>query len=370
VALVVVLASIPASAEPPHELQIVAGNDQQAARGTAVNHGARFAPLSVKATISGNPTARLPVTFSCAASSGVRCMILNQDIDTRTVSTGADGIATLADQAGTSSIFTRGDTGTLTVTASAPGYSSVQLRLTVVDPGRFRIVFGRTQYVVAGAGQQGATFLPLYLQAIPSSGNANSGLPVTFSCAASAGLSCELGGQAGPWILNTDVGGVLLLSDASNTKGISSRGGTGTLLVTMSAPVYLPAISRLTIVDSGQLVIANGNNQRRVRVPPGSSGLGETFAPLFVTATTASGMPVTGVPVTFSCAAPAGLTCSLANKQQASVTVVTDDEGAAILADWSGYVGIVTWGGTGTLTVTASAPGFGSVTFQETVVAP
>lgn len=133
-ALVVVLASLPASARPGLELLIVEGNDQRVARGSAASNAASFAPLRLIATSLENPAAGMRVTFSCAAPAGVTCSLANTQSTPMTVITNGAGIATLADPSGTIGIFSAGGTGTLTVTASAPGFGSATFRETVVAP--------------------------------------------------------------------------------------------------------------------------------------------------------------------------------------------------------------------------------------------
>jgi len=118
---------------------------------------------------------------------------------------------------------------------------------------------------------------------------------------------------------------------------------------TQSTPVAEPQ-------TAATIVIQSGNNQQ---LALNSAVFGEAFAPLSV------GGLAPGVAVTFTCSAPSGVLCDLANG--GATTVPANANGVATLS--SNGIGIYSQGGTGTLTVRATAPGYASATFSETVLA-
>jgi hypothetical protein len=122
-------------------------------------------------------------------------------------------------------------------------------------------------------------------------------------------------------------------------------------ICTQATPVAEPGTANTILIQSG-------NNQQLALNSAG--GLGESFAPLSV------GGLAPGVSVTFTCSAPSGVLCSLANG--GPQTVPANASGVATLA--SNGIGIYSQGGMGTLTVRATAPGYASATFSETVLPP
>ena len=224
------------------------------------------------------------------------------------------------------------------------------------------------------AGGLGESFKPLSVSA------GAPGVEVTFSTEAPNGGLVSLA-NGGPTTMVTDASGVATLTDRSGTIGLYSQAREGgpppqypklpvELTVTASAPGYSSVTFHLNIVAPSSLKIMSGDQQKVAQNSAG--GLGESFKPLSVSA----GVP--GVAVTFSAQKPDGGLIALANG--GPTTVVTDASGVATLADRSGTIGLYSQATTGgappqypqlpvQLTVTASAPGYSSVTFHLMVTA-
>jgi len=159
--------------------------------------------------------------------------------------------------------------------------------------------------------------------------------------------------------------GTTFAGNTDNNSYLTPIHGTRTTPVPASpqptptpAPAATPSVGQ-PVYAPNTITIQSGNNQQLALNSAG--GLGEGFAPLSV------GGLAPGVSVTFTCSAPPGVLCNLANSGGPQ-TVPSNANGIATLS--SNGIGIYSQGGTGTLTIRAAAPGYASATFSETVLAP
>jgi adhesin/invasin len=288
----------------PAPVQALAATSGSGQTGTV---GVAF-PTALVVTATSNGTAQSGVTVSFTDGQG-------GTFNPASGTTGSTGQI--------STVYTPQKSGTLTVTASATGYTSATFTETANAPVQ-------TLTATSGGGQTGTVGSPLASPLVvtaTSNSSPVSGLTVSFT-----------DGNGG------------LFSPASGTTGSNGQISTtytpevsGTLTVTASATGYTSAIFTETVnAAAGNILsVTSGNNQ--------SGGTGTKLPSLLVITATSNGVAVKGLKVTFT---DNGGTLS-------PTQAVTNSSGEASTS--------YTLPGTaGTYTVTASATGYTSAIFTET----
>lgn len=262
------------------------------------------AALTVLATNGGSPISGVTVTFNTSAGGS---------FGTQTAVTNSNGLA--------STTYTLPTTAqTVTVTASATGYSSANFT---------EIAALQTLAATSGNNQTGtsgiALPLPLTVTAT-SNGTAVSGVSVTFS---DGGKNGTFGTPTG----STGSNGTL------STTYTPAVGASGTITVTASAANYSSATFTET-ATLPTLAATAGNNQS------GSDGI---VLPVALTVTASNN--ASGVSVTFSDNGASGTFGTPVGVTGSNGTVSTT------------YTPAIS----GTITITATAAGYSSATFTETI---
>jgi hypothetical protein len=265
-------------------------------------------PTALVVTATSNGTAQSGVTVSFTDGQG-------GTFNPASGTTGSNGQI--------STIYTPEKSGTLTVTASATGYTSATFTETANAPVQ-------TLTATSGSGQTGTVGSPLAAPLVVTA--TSNSVPVS-----------------GVTVSFTDGNGGLF-SPASGTTGSNGQISTtytpevaGTLTVTASATGYTSAIFTETVNAAAGKVLAvtAGNNQ--------TGGVGTKLPVLLEITATSNGAPVKGVKVTFTdnggTLSPTQATTNASGEASTSYTLP---------------------GTAGTYTVTASASGYTSAIFTET----
>jgi hypothetical protein len=291
------------TATTTENLAVSSGNNQTGGTGTALP-----AALTVLATNNGTPVSGVSVTFSQGSANGT--------LNPATAVTGSNGLA--------STTYTLPSTAqTVTVSATATGYTSATFtEIAALD----------TLSATAGNNQTGTAgiVLPTPLTVTATSNGAGvSGVSVTFSD----------GGKGGSFGTPT---GVTSSSGTVSTTYTPPAGAAQTITITATATGYQSTTFTETAILP-VLTATAGNNQ---------SGSDGTVLPasLTVTASNTAGN-VSGVSVTFS-----------DNGAHGSFSVPTGTTGSSGMLSTT-YTPAIS----GTITITATATGYTSATFTETI---
>jgi protocatechuate 3,4-dioxygenase beta subunit len=294
-------------------LTLTSGNDQTAQAGTQLSQ----ALVVTCADQYGNPISGTSVTFSDNPAGG--------SFSANPVSSDSNGRATVSYTAPTKA-------GAVTVKAAATGAPSVSFSATVsaASLSALALTSGGDQTAQAGTQLSQAVVVTCADQY----GNPVSGTSVTFSDSAA-------GGSFSPNPVSSDSNGRATVSYTAPTRAGAVTGkaaATGVSSVSFSEAVIATSASALNIIS--------GNDQ--------SGAAGSTLATqLMVQVTDVYGNSVSGTPVSFS-------------DNSAGGSFSTNPIGS----DTSGLAGVAYTlpAATGSVTVTAAAPGLASVPFNETAV--
>ena len=291
------------------------GNNQTGVVGTKL-------PVALQAALqdpyTGQPilTPGIPVTFSASGKVG-----------------SFSNPHAITDNSGTASTFYTlpAKPGTYTITASSPGYASATFVATATlgSPATLAIVSGNSQ-------KQPVTSLlplPLKVRVKDASGNGVPGILVSFSDGGA-------GGTLSSPTATTDSSGFASTSYTTGTK-------SGVVGITASVAGLTPVVFKETVLagPAAALILYSGNNQT---VKPGTA----TRKPLQVIVEDQYGNPVPGISVTFDDGGAGG--------SFSPDPVATNSKGIA----GTRYTSPTK---TGTVTVTASSAGLGSVLFTVNV---
>lgn len=277
----------------------------------------------------GNPVANVAVTFAVSGGGQVGAATATTDAQGRA----SAGSWTLGPQ-----------TGTQTVTASAPGAGSVQF---VATAG----VGAATQLTIAAGNNQTAQVT----RAVPvaprvlvrdAAGNPVPGIAVEFQVASGGGTAIS-GRQV------TDIAGVAEVG----AWFLGGSPGTNTLTASAAGLTTVTFTATATPGQAASLAAASATTQSGVA--------GSTVeSPPAVVIRDAVNNPVPGVAVTFTVTAGGGLlTSGAAGTPASNVTVTTDAAGRAAVTTWRLGTTLAA------NVVTASAPGLAMVTFTATPLA-
>ena len=288
-------------------LSATAGNNQTGTVGVVLP-----VPLNVTATNNGGPASGVAVTFSDGGAGGT--------FGTPVATTGSNGMA--------STTYTPNTTGTLTITASSPGYTSASFTETAGS--------GAASLSVVSGGKQSATVgstlpLPIVIKAKNASGQIVVGATITFSDASTGTFSPN------PAVTGTNgqVSVNYTLPKVPKTYTVTASSGSASIRATETALIGPPTT----------FLISNGNNQ---------SSHPNTTLPkqLVVKLTDQYNNPIPNATVTFTDNGAGGTfstTTPLTNNfGQASVTYTTGPN-------------------TGTVTINATTSGVPTLTFKESV---
>jgi len=340
-------------------LDVVSGDRQSVARaGLDIPGGiARFAPLQVRVLdLAGTPVAGAAVAFAAAdLPQGMVARLDPSGATAATVSTGADGVATLdrLDGAGVECWFAEGP---FTVTATLAEAGVGAAFSLAVAPSPEPVPVDATLAIVDGDGQVApregedeeggvARFAPLRVRAVDPAGEPVAGVVVSFAAGARPeGMTVLVHPSGGsPAGVLTDEDGVATLEGMPEGASVLAYGADGPLTVVAALPGGAEAVFSLAVEpvpapeSADTLVIVAGDGQSVVRSGVEVPGGFAYFAPLQVRATNAGGRAVPGAAVTFSVGShPSGMAVQL-DGVLSTITVTTDGEGIATLAEMLGY---------------------------------
>jgi hypothetical protein len=290
------------------------GNNQTATAGTQFSQ----ALVVTLADQYSNPVSGASVTFSDNGAGG--------SFSTDPVSTNSNGQATVNYTASTKA-------GSVSVSASASGVSSVSFAEAVIasSPSTLNIISGNNQ-----SGAAGST-LPtqLVVQVTDPYGNAVSGTPVSFS-------DNSAGGSFSISAVGSDINGLATVAYTLPTA-------TGPVIVTAASP----GLSSVAFNESVTAASAASLNKISGEGQTGSVG-SPLPLPLIVQITDQYGNPVAGAAITFDDGGSGG--------SFSGGPIVTDDSGSASV--------VYTPESSGSISITASAssvPSVAPVVFSETV---
>lgn len=296
---------------------VQAGNGQSAGGGATV-------PIDPAVRVNdanGNPVAGVAITFTVASGGG--------SLTGPNQTTNAGGIATVTS-------WVLGTTaGANTLTASAAGLTNVVFTATATAGAAAAITLNAGDGQTAAAGA--AVLIAPSVRVTDASGNAVSGVTVTF--AVTAGGGTVTGGsatsnasgiaQVTSWVLGPTAG------TGNNSLQASVAGVVGTVAFTASA----------TAAAAATLTVSAGNNQSA----NAGSGVGINPAALLADQ---FGNPVIGAQVTFAVTAGGGIVTG--------GTATTNAQGIATVASWT----LGTTAGANTLS--ANATGVTGIAFTAT----
>jgi hypothetical protein len=287
------------------KLTAVSGDYQVHPRqGNAVQGGiATFSPMAVKLT---DPSGA-PITFACQkppypqqVNNFWACQLTPSGAENGTMSlnTDANGVATLNQMGGNALQFYYDD-GTFTMTTSYGSIASYTMHFIVgAPPASMTATAGNTQ---TSALAPGAIFNPLQVTLLDANKKGVSGLPVTWTCVPTGAMKCQVDPSGAATVTTfTNSSGVAALGGLAGGKSVSATGGYGSLGVT-AVNGGLNAAFQMTVLPQATMAINSGNNQTAIIPANAGASVMLGLGPLSVKLTDASGKPVSGVPVTFSC---------------------------------------------------------------------